>query len=103
MSKYLFVYHGGSAPESEEEGARVMQAWQSWMAGMGDKVVDGGAPVGQSQTVSGQGVASDGGANPASGYGIFEAGSDAEAAEMAKGCPIIDSGGSVEVAPIHEM
>ena len=103
MSKYLFVYHGGKAPESEEEGAAVMQAWQNWMGGLGDKIVDGGAPVGQSQTVSTGGVAGDGGSNPASGYGIFEAGSDVEAAEMAKGCPILESGGSVEVAPIHEM
>ena len=103
MARYLFVYHGGSAPESPEEGAKIMQAWQDWMGGMGDKVVDGGAPVGMSQTVSGSGVDANGGPNPASGYGIFAADSDAEAAEMAKGCPIIDGGGSVEVAQIHEM
>ena len=45
MAKYLFVYHGGSAPESEEEGARIMQAWQNWMGGIGEAIVDGGAPV----------------------------------------------------------
>ena len=28
MAKYLFVYHGGSVPESEEEVARVMDAWE---------------------------------------------------------------------------
>lgn len=103
MAKYLFVYHGGSAPESEEEGARIMQAWQNWMGGIGEAIVDGGAPVGASQTVSSSGVSADGGANPASGYGIFEAADDASAAEMAKGCPILDDGGSVEVAQIHEM
>ena len=30
MAKYLFVYHGGSMPESEEEGAKVMEAWGLW-------------------------------------------------------------------------
>lgn len=103
MAKYLFVYHGGSAPESEEEGARIMQAWQAWFVGLSNAVVDAGAPVGMSQTVSSGSVSADGGANPATGYGIFEAASDAEAIQMAQGCPIIDDGGTVEIAQIHEM
>ena len=40
MAKFLFVYHGGSAPESEEEGAAVMQAWNEWLGGLGSAVVD---------------------------------------------------------------
>lgn len=103
MSKYLFVYHGGGMPESEEDQARVMQAWQDWMGAHGSAIIDGGAPVGMSQTVSSAGVAANGGSNPASGYGIFEAADDAAAAEIARGCPIIEGGGTVEVAQIHEM
>ena len=34
MSKYLYVYHGGSMPETEEEGAKVMAAWGAWMEGL---------------------------------------------------------------------
>ncbi len=103
MSKYLFVYHGGGMPESEEEQARIMQAWQDWMGANGSAIVDGGAPVRASQTVSTAGIAADGGSNPASGYGIFEAANDDAAAQMAKGCPILETGGTVEVAPIMEM
>ena len=27
MAKYLFIYHGGSQPETEEAGKEVMAAW----------------------------------------------------------------------------
>ena len=30
MAKYLFVYHGGKNPESEEEVAEVLDAWGAW-------------------------------------------------------------------------
>ena len=29
-NNYLLVYHGGSSPESPEEGAKAMQAWTDW-------------------------------------------------------------------------
>jgi len=74
MAKYLFVYHGGKMPETEEEGARVMEQWMSWLGGMGEAVVDGGNPVGMSSTVHSNGsVTSDGGSNPASGYSLVQA------------------------------
>jgi hypothetical protein len=104
MPKYLYVYHGGSTPESEEEGQKVMQAWMGWFGKLGAAVVDGGNPVGMSRTVSSGGsVANNGGANPASGYSIIEASGDDDAVAKAKGCPILAAGGSVEVAPIIEM
>lgn len=104
MSKFLFVYHGGSMPETEEEGARVMAAWGEWFQNMGAAVVDGGNPTGQSSTVHGGGrVTPDGGANPASGYSLVQADSLEKALELAKGCPILDAGGSVEVAETMEM
>ena len=104
MPKFIFAYHGGGRPETEEKGAKVMAAWQSWLGGMGAGCVDMGAPVGMSKTVGADGVADNGGANPLSGYSIVEAADEAAAIEMAKGCPILDGGaGTVEVAPIMEM
>lgn len=104
MPKYLFAFHGGGMPETEEEGKKMMAAWGAWYAGMGDKVVDEGAPVGKSSTVSKGGVTGDGGANPMSGYTVVEAADQGAACEMAKGCPMVaDGSGTVEVAPIVEM
>ena len=104
MAKYIFVYHGGKMPESEEEIATVMASWKSWLTGMGSSCVDPGNPVGMSSTVNSDGsVANDGGANPISGYTVVEAADQNQANDLAKGCPVLESGGSVEVAMIVEM
>ena len=73
MPDYVFAYHGGGMPETPEEGAKVMAAWQAWYGGMGDALVNPGAPVGMSKTVSSGGVADDGGANPLSGFTVVRA------------------------------
>jgi len=104
MTQFLFVYHGGHTPESPEEGQKVMAEWQAWFGGMGDAVVQPGAPVGISSTVSVSGVSNGGGANPASGYTVVEAADMNAATVMAKGCPMVTAGnGTVEVAEVIEM
>ena len=103
MSKFMFAYHGGKMPETPEEGAKMMAAWEAWYKDMGESLVDGGNPVGMSKTVSSGGVEDGGGANPLSGYTIISADSIEVACDMAKGCPMLESGGTVEVAPVIEM
>jgi len=99
MAKFLFVYHGGGAPESEEEGAAVMQAWNEWLDGLGPAVVDQGHPTGASATVASDGWTSDGGGpNPVSGYSIISADSLEQALVFAKGSPQLAAGGTIEVA-----
>ncbi len=104
MAKYLFVYHGGSHPDSEAEVAEVMDAWGSWFGSMGSAVVDGGNPVGKSSTINSDGsVADNGGANPASGYSLIEASDLDDALAKAKACPILGAGGTVELAEAIDM
>jgi len=101
----MFAYHGGGMPETPEEGAQMMAAWNAWYGELGENLVDGGAPVGMSVTVvPGGDVTQGGGANPLSGYTVVSAETIEAACEMAKGCPILGAGnGSVEVAPIVDM
>ncbi len=104
MAKYLFIYHGGDHPKTEAEVKQVLDAWGAWMGSMGAAVIDGGNPVGKSSTVHSDGsVTDDGGPNPASGYGLFEASDLADALAKAKGCPILAAGGSIEVAEAIDM
>ncbi|MBI1216990.1 MAG: hypothetical protein GC186_00460 [Rhodobacteraceae bacterium] len=103
MPKYLFAYHGGSAPTTPEDGKRVMQIWETWFTRIGAGVIDGGAPVGQSTTITPAGVTANGGANPVSGYSIFEAADHAAAVKLAQSCPILANGGNVEIAPVMQM
>jgi hypothetical protein len=97
MAKFVYIYTGGGMPDSEEEGKQVMAAWQAFLGGFGDKLVDQGAPFGASQAVKGNGAVK------ASGYSVVTAGSLADAVEQAKACPIFDRGGNVEVYEAIEM
>ena len=104
MAKFLFVYHGGGMPETPEEGAKAMAAWGAWYEKLGAATLDGGAPVGQSHTVSASGHVEDGGANPVSGYTVIEAESyEAACAHAASNPMVVDGSGSVEVAQMIDM
>jgi hypothetical protein len=103
MPKFIFAYHGGKMPDTPEEGEKVMAAWNKWYQDIGGKLADPGAPVGKSKTVSAGGVADNGGANPLSGWTVVTADGVDAAVAIAKGCPILTAGGSIEVAPIMEM
>lgn len=97
MPNYLFAYTGGSQPESEEEGKKVMAAWMAWFGGLGDAVVDGGNPTSpHSKTISSDGTVID---SPAqvTGYSIIKASSLDDATEKAKGCPVLGGGAKVMV------
>ena len=95
-SNYVLVYHGGGMPDSPEEGARVMQAWTAWFAKLGDAVVDGGNPASKTRTISAGGQVRDDASGP-SGYSIIKADSLDQAVELAKGCPVLQGGASIQV------
>jgi hypothetical protein len=104
MASCLLAYHGGGMAETEEEQARVMAAWSTWYEDLGASIVDGGNPVGRAETVSSDGSVTDGGGpNPVTGYTIVQADSMERAVELAKGCPVLESGGSVEVGEIVQV
>ena len=104
MAKFLLVYHGGKPPASKEEGAKLMDAWGKWFGSLGSAVIDGGNPVSASSTVNSDGsVVDNGGANPTSGYSLLEASDLDDALAKAKGCPLLSSGGSIEVAQAMDM
>ena len=103
MTKFVFAYHGGPQSMSPEEGRAHMGEWMAWMSGLGDAVVDRGLPFGKSMTVGPNGVTEGGGPNPLSGYTLVAANDMAAALEMAKRCPHIAIGGTIEVAPALEM
>jgi hypothetical protein len=104
MANYLLAYHGGKMPETEAEQAVVMAAWGKWYGELGAAVVDGGNPVGQTRTIASSGATTDGGgANPVSGYSIIKADNLDAAVAMAKGCPVLAGGGSIEVAETFDV
>ena len=104
MPKYLFSYHGGGMPESEDEQAKHMAAWGEWMGAHADAFVDMGAPVGAAKTVSADSVTDGWGENGVGGYSLVNAPDFDAACEIAKGCPVVTlSGGTVEVGETFDV
>ena len=111
MSEYLYLYRGGSRPESAAEGEQVMQKWISWMQDLETKghLKDRGQPLeGEGKVVRGKQRSITDGPYPESkdivgGYTLIEAKDLAQAAELAGGCPIFERDGLVEVRPVMKM
>jgi len=99
MANYLLVYKGGSGnrPQTPEEQKKVMDAWTGWFGQMGAAVVDGGNPFGPSASLSSDKSVKEGASSGLTGYSILKADSLQAAAELAKGCPHLSDGGTVEV------
>lgn len=109
MAEFIYLYRGGGRPETPEQGEQVMQKWADWMQGLGAQLKDRGQPLEPSgKVVSGKNKdVSDGPfvetKDLVGGFSIVEASSLDQAAELSKGCPIFERGGSVEVRPVMSM
>ena len=99
MAKYVLLFTGGGMPETEAEKTAVMKAWADWYTALGTAVADPGNPFGPAaKNLASNGTVSDGPVGVmATGYTILSADSLDQAAELAKGCPHLRSGGTVTV------
>jgi hypothetical protein len=104
MTNFLLLYTGGTMPEDPEENAAVMAAWGAWYAGLGEAVVDGGAPLSGSKNVTAKGVG-DGSISspPVTGYTIISAESLDAAVAAVAGHPHVNYGGQVSVHETFQM
>ena len=113
MTDFLFVFRNDykSMPQSSpEEMQAIMKQWMDWIGGIAaqNKLANGGNRLGsQGRVVKKGGVITDGPYTEIKeligGYIIVKANSFDEAAELAKGCPILAEGGNVEVRDIVSM
>ena len=100
MPNYLLAYHGGGGmAEDQAERDKILAQWGKWFQDLGPNLVDGGNPVMRAKTITSKGSVSEGGGqNPVSGYSLIKANDLDAAVKLASGCPVLSSGGSVEVA-----
>ena len=96
MAKFVYLYTGGQMAETPEAQQAAMQAWGEWFGTLGDVVLDMGNAFTASATLS-DGGASAGGTSRIGGYSVISAESLDDATSLAKGCPVLVDGGSVEV------
>jgi hypothetical protein len=112
MSDFLFLFRNGqpSSTPSPEAMQASLQKWGTWIQGLAQKgAVKGGEPLesGGKVVAGAKKLITDGpfaeSKEIVGGYLIVAAASLDEAADMSKGCPIFDDGGSVEVRQIRHM
>ena len=97
MAKFVFLYTGGQMADTPAAQKEAMEAWGAWFGTLGGDVVDHGNPFGASTTVLSNGSAKSGAAGGIGGYSVIDAVSLSDAADKAKGCPVLAGGGTVEV------
>jgi len=111
MSEFTYLFRGRETSASPEQMQKTMEKWVAWMKDLGAKghIKDPGHPLeGAGKVVRGkQKIVNDGpyaeAKDVVGGYMLIEAETLAHAVELAKGCPILEVGGSVEVRPVQTL
>jgi len=103
MSDFVFLYRGGTGPQSEEEGRKVFAAWTAWFERIGPSVKDPGNPF----TTAGKRLDPDGAVSEEtdgpSGYSIVTADSMDDALAFAKDCPALDAGSTITIHQVDPI
>jgi hypothetical protein len=110
VARFLFVYRSTRESRnsmSPEEMQQVLQKWSAWIAeGLreGWMLDPGDALQKEGRVVNGKQVVTDGPFVEAKeivgGFSIIQADTLDRAAELTRGCPCLQRGGSVEVRPL---
>ena len=103
MPQYIIVYLGGDQPSSPEEGKQHFAKYKEWLSSLGDSAVSPANPFKNTSTVNSDGTVTTGGTTSMSGFTVIEVDSMEAALLIAKGCPFIDVGGSLEVSELMQM
>jgi len=103
MPQYIITYLGGDHPSSPEEGKQHFAKYQEWLSSLGNSAVSPANPLKNTNTVNSDGSVASGGKTSMSGFTIVEADSMEAALLIAKACPFLDIGGSLEVSELMQM
>ncbi len=103
MPQYVITYLGGNQPSSPEEGKQHMAKYMEWLSSIGENAVSPMNPFKDTRTVKPDGTAVAGSSTKMSGFTIIRADSMDAALSMARGCPFLEIGGSLEVSELMQM
>ena len=109
MSEFTYLFRGRDTTASRDQQQKTMQKWAAWFKELGAQghlkepghpLMPGGRVVaGRKKAVSDGPFAE--AKDVVGGFTVIEARDLAQAVELAKGCPIFEVGGSVEVREIQ--
>ncbi len=111
MSEFAFLYRGRDTNASSEQMQKSMEKWTAWFKELSAKghIKDIGLPLeptgkvvrGKQKTLTDGPFAE--AKDVVGGFTVVEARDLGQAAELSKGCPILEIGGSVEVRPVMKI
>jgi len=103
MKQFVFVYLGGNQPSSEAEAQEHYKKYFEWLESLGEAAVIPTIPLKDTATVSPDGSIGQGGSSAMSGFSVIKAESIEAALEIARVCPFLEIGGSLEVSEMMQM
>jgi len=103
MPQFLIVYLGGDRPSSPEEGKKHFSRYMDWISSLGKAAVSPANPLKDTTTIGPEGSVTAGGKTTMSGFTIVESHSKDAALALAKACPFLEIGGSLEVSELMRM
>jgi|SRR5579863_3867646 len=111
MSEFVYLYRGGERGRSPEVAQQAMQKWMAWFKDLAEKghIKDRGQPLERAgKLVKGSQKAVIDGPfaetkDLVGGFTLVEARDLDQAVELAKGCPIFEVEGAVEVRPVMKL
>jgi hypothetical protein len=103
MPKYVLAYTGGSGGDTAAQQERIMGLWMDWFESLGESLVDGGSPFGQSAEIMPDGSVSDRAETNLTGYSIINADTMDEAIAISRTCPVLETDGSIDLYEALEI
>lgn len=103
MAQFMITYLGGDKPATPEEGQQHMAKYMAWLSSLGEAAVSPANPLKNTTTVNPDGSVVNASKTSMSGYTIVETDSMDAALAMAKACPFLEVGGSLEVSEMMQM
>lgn len=110
MSEFVFLFRARGRAGSAEQQQKTLEKWRAWMSELNQRglMTNPGIPLQDTAKSVGAGrVVHDGPfaeiKDLVNGFIVIAADDIDAACEIAKGCPIFEQGGGVEVRPVASM
>ena len=103
MPHFAIVYFGGNQPSDPNAGKQNFAKYMERLKSLGDAALSPANPLKSTKTAHPDGSVTDGSGSATSGYTIIDAETTDSAVAIAKACPFLEIGGSLEVSELVQM
>ncbi len=103
MPQFIIAYLGKPDPMSTEDSKQHLIKYSDWLTSLGVTVISPANPIKNTKTITSDGIVLNKSTSTMSGFTLIETESNELALSIAKTCPFLDLGGSIEVSELINM